>query len=1402
MRGKKAKEDEIERLKHAREHNVSGIALIEQKRAQEEAAEKRRSKKQKDHDEDDDFVDDAINEEVDPKIAKQLQKIKHAPAEENFDQDEPVNATGALLNAISKMKPATAKPKKIDEKANLASENLMNDLFSELDNQPAPVARAAQRPAIIQHETNTNAYNPNRMDEELPVQNSGAVGPSFDDELEELESRMNHMDVEAPTTAAPVRPNNQVPAQRPSISAARPASDIAMNDKDVSTLVRNLYTRKKESQMEFFRNLQNEGTDQSSRAPPMLSNGKLLFYWMDIQEEYRKKSLVHLYGKVKLENGKSASACLTVENMQRNYYFIKRVNENVKLADVENEVSQKIQKRHPQIFKDIKLKQVTDKHYAFELDIARGQVEAIEVTYSFDHAPLEIPFEGDSYKGLIGKTYKTTELFVINNKLMGPCWLEVENFTKMDNKDYSTCEYEFRVKSIYDVETAESKEAGDPPRCKLMSVSLVKDKEGGNEIKAITALYNDNYDIENVQSELKLVPVVFMQVKADRTAMYKDTLKRCFGENIFCFPNEFALMNAFVMFFNKRDPDLIVGHDINNMFFEPFISRAERTNQLGLLSRLSRSNRDATEMRRAIKTFGLKKIRAVTYGRMVCDTLLCSQEHIRETNYELDYLAEKHLNESNLCEYRAASSNELRMNMQLIDENMMNAHLSLGLSQKLQLVQLNKQLTNVAGCFWYQSFQNMRAERNEMLLMHTFYRNQYLFPDKYVTKWDESKKGKKREKAKYEGGLVLEPKSGLYQDIILLLDFNSLYPSIIREYKICFTTVNRDYVEIDFYEPDDKKGKHPNLNDDDDEDGEAEEDLNKLAATTRIPDHDAQSITETKLNQILPKIVQKLIQKRKEVKAQAKSAKSELEKDTLDIKQKAYKLIANSIYGCLGFKNSRFYSKQMAALITYYGRNTLQKTAQKVAEMQYDVIYGDTDSLMINSKQKDLVNAIEEGFKIKKVINKNNSILEIDVDGIFRSLLLLKKKKYAADKLQNLDDVKKTMRPTDAKFGIELKGLDIVRRDWSGLTKMCGDYLVHQILNIQLDIEDIYTNIFNYFTNFMLDLKAGRINLDAFIIYKQLTKNLSEYNDKGQPHVVVAKKMKNHMGYTNEQLVNHFIPYIICEPKGNNVGLSFSERAYHPDEVKSLGLKPDIKWYTNNQLLNPVIRLVDYLPGFNQERLGQILEIEKEKLNSASENKIDATYVHEEGASVLYAADEFGGTTVEWKCSDGHSNTFKAGENSLQCTMKQANGTHCSKSIALGTLKNLAIQATRAQMMEYNSTVFAFQRKLGDQPVSSGSLPITEIEFSTEQEQALADAVTRVNTKLNNLDKLFETKQITEPELKSCFEQCKKGISTLREQSQYSKVNFGAMCSKISTNRNTCKHYALVGTSRPRLVVS
>jgi DNA polymerase alpha subunit A len=73
-----------------------------------------------------------------------------------------------------------------------------------------------------------------------------------------------------------------------------------------------------------------------------------------------------------------------------------------------------------------------------------------------------------------------------------------------------------------------------------------------------------------------------------------------------------------------------------------------------------------------------------------------------------------------------------------------------------------------------------------------------------------------------------------------------------------------------------------------------------------------------------------LIEKRKLVKRALKREKNPLKKKQLNIKQLAFKLTANSMYGCLGFSTSRFFAKHLAALITGYGRRILEDTVKVV----------------------------------------------------------------------------------------------------------------------------------------------------------------------------------------------------------------------------------------------------------------------------------------------------------------------------------------------------------------------------------------------------------------------------------------------------------------------------------------
>lgn len=171
-----------------------------------------------------------------------------------------------------------------------------------------------------------------------------------------------------------------------------------------------------------------------------------------------------------------------------------------------------------------------------------------------------------------------------------------------------------------------------------------------------------------------------------------------------------------------------------------------------------------------------------------------------------------------------------------------DAWLSMELMFHLSVLPLTRQLTNISGnlwgrtlqvslsikhdCLWislaqyklskygfFGSSQGARAQRVEYLLLHAFHAKKYIVPDKFSSHSKEAKMtkrrmnngsedknvdeldideaniesdfanydhGKGKKGPAYSGGLVLEPKRGLYDKYVLLLDFNSLYPSIIQ----------------------------------------------------------------------------------------------------------------------------------------------------------------------------------------------------------------------------------------------------------------------------------------------------------------------------------------------------------------------------------------------------------------------------------------------------------------------------------------------------------------------------------------------------------------------------------------------------------------------------------------------
>lgn len=635
--------------------------------------------------------------------------------------------------------------------------------------------------------------------------------------------------------------------------------------------------------------------------------------------------------------------------------------------------------------------------------------------------------------------------------------------------------------------------------------------------------------------------------------------------------SERALLSWFLANFQKLDPDLIVTHDASDCQLDIICERLQAI-KLPMWSRIGRLNLSAMP----------KRFKDCFVGRMICDVKSSAEELIKSRSYDLDTLCENVLklkegerievsNEELHAMYESADGI-----VKLITLTLQDCSYVLRIMCELNVLPLALQITNICGNLMSRTLQGGRSERNEFLLLHAFNEKDYIVPDKKLREmtWnkDESiadlsaatqsmaktQSGAPtqaptqtgRKKPAYAGGLVLEPIKGFYDKFILLMDFNSLYPSIIQEYNICFTTVDQ-------------------------------------------PDHedDPIDIPDTSLKQgILPRQIRSLVECRREVKKLIVPGLDADLKAQYNIRQLALKLTANSMYGCLGFSHSRFYAKHLAALVTQKGRDILLNTKGIVTKLNYDVIYGDTDSIMINTHSTDYDEVFKIGHTIKQAVNKIYRQVELDIDGVYKYMLLLAKKKYAAVTI------------TKAKNGElechqELKGLDIVRRDWSQVSVMAGKIVLDELLS-DSPLDERIDNIHAKLEKIRDDINNDDIPLNMLTITKQLTKNPREYQKiQSMPHVQVAVRMNANKNKRYKR--GDMVSYVICDDGTENNPM---QRGYHLDELKTESkLKIDKEYYLANQIHPVVSRLLKPIEGTDSVRIAQCLGLDPNKYREAAQ---------------------------------------------------------------------------------------------------------------------------------------------------------------------------------------------------------
>ncbi len=308
------------------------------------------------------------------------------------------------------------------------------------------------------------------------------------------------------------------------------------------------------------------------------------------------------------------------------------------------------------------------------------------------------------------------------------------------------------------------------------------------------------------------------------------------------------------------------------------------------------------------------------------------------------------------------------------------------------------------------------------------------------------------------GGYVMDSIPGLYRNV-LVLDFKSLYPSIIRTFKI------------------DPMGLIEGL----------------AAPENSIPGFRGGTFDREK--HYLPQIITDLWAQRDQAK-----------RDKDKVRSQAIKILMNSFYGVLGSGGCRFYDTRLASSITMRGHEIMQTTSKWIEEQGYDVIYGDTDSTFVSLDDKfdseqctkigdDLVELINQRWK--ETLEKEyqlDCLLEMEFETHFSRFLMPtirgseagSKKRYAG----------LIVDPDTQAERIVFKGLENVRTDWTVLAKEFQAELFEHVFHDRDPTEFVKTVV--------KDTLAGKCD-DKLSYRKQLRRKLQLYVKNVPPHVRAAR---------------------------------------------------------------------------------------------------------------------------------------------------------------------------------------------------------------------------------------------------------------------------------------------------------
>lgn len=502
-----------------------------------------------------------------------------------------------------------------------------------------------------------------------------------------------------------------------------------------------------------------------------------------------------------------------------------------------------------------------------------------------------------------------------------------------------------------------------------------------------------------------------------RNVFCLDTTSSIVATHVLEFAKEEDMLTSWRNFLQKVDPDIITGYNISNFDFPYLLDRAKhlKVKNFEYWSRIPTVKSVAKETNFSSKQMGNRDTKATnTNGRLQLDLLQLIQRDHNLRSYTLNSVSSHFLGEQKedvhytmITElFNGTPESRRRLALYCLKD----AYLPLRLMEKLSCLENYTEMARVTGVPF--NFLLSRGQQVKFIsqLFRKALEQKLVIPDL---------KGEGSED-QYEGATVIEPTRGYYDVPIATLDFASLYPSIMQAHNLCYTTlVTKKAVETF--------------------------DLKKDEDYIVTPNGDM-FVTAKQRKGLLAQILEELLAARKQAKREMAAETDPFKKAVLNGRQLALKISANSVYGLTGASNGKLPCLEIASSTTSFGRQMIEKTKNEV-EARYNiangyshdaqVIYGDTDSVMVKFGTTELAEAMKLGEDAANYVSsKFVKPIKLEFEKVYFPYLLINKKRYAGlywTKPEKHDKM-------------DTKGIETVRRDNCLLVQTVIEKVLRMIL--------------------------------------------------------------------------------------------------------------------------------------------------------------------------------------------------------------------------------------------------------------------------------------------------------------------------------------------------------------------